>query len=56
MSALILAVKDIHVHCRDLKYTRKVILFTDAESETDWGDVESFRKELESNNILLIIM
>lgn len=56
LSALILAVNDMCVHCRTLKYSKRIVLFTDAESETDWADIDIVREKIESNGIQLIIV
>ncbi|KAJ2956340.1 hypothetical protein NQZ79_g7801 [Umbelopsis isabellina] len=56
LSALILAVNDMCVHCRTLKYSKRIVLFTDAESETDWADIDIVREKVESNGIQLIIV
>jgi hypothetical protein len=53
---LILAVWQIHKHCRTLKYVKRMILFTDAESDTDWQDLSTLTQQLEKNNVTLIIM
>lgn len=56
MSALILAVNDMCVHCRTLKYSKRIVLFTDAESETDWSDIDIVREKVEANGIQLIVV
>jgi hypothetical protein len=56
LSALILAVNDMCAHCRTLKYSKRIVLFTDAESETDWSDIDIVREKVETNGIQLILV
>lgn len=43
-------------HCGKLKYVKKIILFTDAESETDWSDIGHIQERLAAHKTELIVM
>ncbi|KAI8576665.1 hypothetical protein K450DRAFT_256125 [Umbelopsis ramanniana AG] len=56
LSALILAENDMDNHCGKLKYVKKIILFTDAESETDWSDIGHIQERLAAHKTELIVI
>ncbi|CAO3668533.1 unnamed protein product [Umbelopsis ramanniana] len=56
LSALILAEHEMDKHCGKLKYVKKIILFTDAESETDWSDIGHIQERLAAHKTELIVI
>ncbi|KAI8052788.1 SPOC like C-terminal domain-containing protein [Thamnidium elegans] len=51
LDALIVAIDTISTHCRHLKYTKRVVIFTDNKSAIDWLDLSDVSEMLKSNSI-----
>ncbi|RUS32622.1 hypothetical protein BC938DRAFT_474861 [Jimgerdemannia flammicorona] len=56
IDALIVAIDMMVVHCRQLKYQKKLVLFTDAETPVNIDDAEAIQNQLINNNIELAIV
>ncbi|GAA5812693.1 hypothetical protein MFLAVUS_006151 [Mucor flavus] len=51
LDALIVAIDIISTHCKHLKYTKRVVIFTDNQSTIDWLDLSAVSEMLKSNAI-----
>lgn len=56
LDAIIVSINMIITHCRHLKYEKKIVIFTDAETSTDMSDVEAVEQQFIQNNIGLTIV
>ncbi|KAI9341852.1 SPOC like C-terminal domain-containing protein [Pilaira anomala] len=56
LDALIVAIDMIATHCRHLKYTKRVVIFTDNKSTIDWLDLSAVADMLKNNQIELTIV
>ncbi|KAI8047138.1 SPOC like C-terminal domain-containing protein [Gilbertella persicaria] len=56
LDAVIVAIQTITLHCRNLKYLKRITLFTDAKGDIDWFDLEEVGKMLKSNDIGLTVI
>ena len=56
LSSVIIGVDLIMKHCKQLKYTKKIVLVTNGTGPIDDDDVESVAKEIKSNNIELVVL
>jgi ATP-dependent DNA helicase 2 subunit 2 len=56
LSAIIIAVDMIMKHCKNLKYSKKIVLVTNGTGPIDDDDIESVAKEITNNGIDLVIL
>jgi ATP-dependent DNA helicase 2 subunit 2 len=56
LSAIIVGVDMIIKHCKQLKYTKKVVVVTNGSKPMDADDVEEVAEQMKKNNIELVIL
>jgi ATP-dependent DNA helicase 2 subunit 2 len=56
MSAIIVAIQMISSFCKQLKYTRQIVLVTDGQGAIDADDLSAISAKLKEDNIQLIIL
>jgi ATP-dependent DNA helicase 2 subunit 2 len=56
LDALIVAIEMIATHCRQLKYLKRIAIFTDNQSDIDWRDLSDVADLLRNNSIELTLM
>lgn len=56
LDALIVAIELIATHCKKLKYTKRIVIFTDNQSEIDWLDLAAVGDMLKNTEIELIVV
>lgn len=56
LDAVIVAIQMIVDHCRHLKYSKTITLFTDSQHEIDWLDLDDVAQMLEDQDISLVVV
>lgn len=56
MDALIVAIELIATHCKKLKYTKRIVIFTDNQNEVDWLDLPAVADMLKNTEIDIIMV
>ncbi|KAI7892671.1 SPOC like C-terminal domain-containing protein [Mucor mucedo] len=56
LDALIVAIELIATHCKKLKYTKRIVMFTDNQTQIDWLDLSAVGDMLKSTEIELVLV
>jgi ATP-dependent DNA helicase 2 subunit 2 len=56
VSAIIIAIQMIERQCRKLKYTRRIVLITDAKTQIETGDLGEITTKLKEDDIELVVL
>lgn len=56
ISAIVLAIQMISVHCKKLKYKRKIVLVTNGQGRMSNEGTDEITKKIKEDNIELVIL
>lgn len=56
ISAIVLAIQMIIIHCKKLKYKRRIVLVTDGKGPMNTDSLSEITKKIKEDNIELIIL
>lgn len=51
LDAYILAIDAICIHCRRLRFEKRIVVFTDAEGAADWSDIDTVKGQIKNESI-----